>query len=233
MRRRLTSALLVLVLLAGIGLMAYPFAADQITRIWNRRAMEKNGEALRAMQELERRRLLKSAEDYNESLTGGVRDAFSAASGLEDEAYMALLNAAGDGIMGELSIPEIGADMPIYHSTDPAVLRLGAGHVYGTSLPVGGEGTHCALAAHRGLPSARLFTDLPRLEVGDRFLIRVAGQTLTYEVDQVLTVLPEETQHLAAEPGKDLVTLITCTPYGVNTHRLLVRGARVREEGES
>ena len=130
-------------------------------------------------------------------------------------------------MMGYITIPRLNTTIPIYHGTAESVLQVGVGHVMTTSLPVGGENTHAALSGHRGLPTASLFTDLDQMQVGDMFYIKVLGQTLAYQVDQILTVLPEETEHLAIEPGRDLVTLITCTPYGVNSHRLLVRGTRV------
>ena len=140
--------------------------------------------------------------------------------------FRSLLNVNGDGIMGSIRIPKISLRLPIYHTTNSEVLKSGAGHVEGTSLPVGGDSTHSALAGHRGLPSARLFTDLGRLEVGDYFYIEVLGQELSYCVDQIVVVLPEEVSYLNPVEGEDHVTLVTCTPYGINTHRLLVRGIR-------
>ena len=226
MKSRISTFLIVIVLLTGIGLMLYPFVSDRVITFLNERAIERNGEALRAMEALEKSRLLKRAREYNENLNGGIRDAFSGDSA-EDDAYMSLLNPSGDGMMGSIAIPKIGVEIPIYHTTQSDVLHRGVGHVYSTALPVGGEGTHCALAGHRGLPGARLFTDLPKMEIGDLFTLHVAGETLTYEVDQIVTVEPAETQWLNPEPGRDLVTLVTCTPYGVNTHRLLVRGTRI------
>ena len=133
----------------------------------------------------------------------------------------------GAGIMGYIDIDAIGVELPVYHGTDPSVLNIAVGHLQGSSLPVGGESTHCVLSAHRGLPSARLFTDLDRLKEGDTFTLSVLNRLLTYEIDQILIVKPEEVDALAIEPGQDLCTLVTCTPYGINTHRLLVRGHRV------
>ena len=154
----------------------------------------------------------------------------AAASEEPDEEYMAALNLAGDGIMGKVEIPKIGITLPIYHTTEEEVLEKAAGHLEGSSLPSGGENTHAVISAHRGLPSAALFTDLDQLEAGDHFLIRVLDETLCYEVDQIETVEPDDTSALAVEEGEDLVTLLTCTTYGVNSHRLLVRGHRVPYE---
>ena len=141
--------------------------------------------------------------------------------------YEELLDVNGVGIMGYIDIDAIGVELPIYHGTDSSVLNIAVGHLEGSSLPVGGESTHCVLSAHRGLPSARLFTDLDRLKTGDTFTLSVLNRLLTYEIDQILIVKPEEVDTLAIEPGQDLCTLVTCTPYGINSHRLLVRGHRV------
>ena len=178
----------------------------------------------------------KAAEKYNEQIKQeSVPDAFSIRDGQTDPVYESLLNLNGDGMMGYVEVPVIGQNIPIYHYTTEDSLQKGAGHLFGSSLPVGGESTHCILSAHRGLPSASLFSDLDQLEEGDHFLIHVLNETLCYEVDKISVVKPEETSSLAVEEGKDLVTLVTCTPYGVNTHRLLVRGIRTEyvEEEES
>ena len=149
-----------------------------------------------------------------------------------DEIYMSCLNLTGDGMMGIVKIPKIDVKIPIYHTTSEEVLEKAAGHLEGSSLPIGGEDTHAVISAHRGLPSASLFTDLDMLEVGDHFLIYVLDEILCYEVDRILVVEPTETECLGVEEGKDLVTLMTCTPYGVNSHRLMVRGHRVEYEPE-
>lgn len=167
------------------------------------------------------------AEEYNENLAGDpVHDPFVPGSGyaLPDN-YMDVLNL--DGVMGRITIPKIDVDLPIYHGTDAETLEKGVGHIESTSLPIGGEYRHAVLTGHRGLPSAELFTRLDELEQGDRFYIHVLDATLAYQVDQILTVEPQELENLVAEPGQDYVTLVTCTPYGINTHRLLVRGTRV------
>ncbi len=232
MKKKASNALIILLLIVGIGVLCFPFVADRVTGWLNARALEKNGEALRAMETLARKRLLDDAHDYNATLHGGVRDAFAANQPQEDEAYMGLLNASGDGIMGSLVIPKIHVNLPIYHTTNSDVLRLGVGHVYGTSLPVGGEGTHCALAGHSGLPSATILSELDELAEGDLFMIHVAGEVLYYAVDQIVVVEPSETQYLLPESGRDLVTMVTCTPYGINSHRLLVRGSRTADPEE-
>jgi sortase A len=148
----------------------------------------------------------------------------------EEEEYNSQLDISGTGIMAYIEIPKINCSLPIYHGTDEATLQIAIGHIPGSSLPVGGESTHCVISGHRGLPSAKLFTNLDQMEVGDTFMIHVLNETLTYEVDQILTVLPNELQELQIQEGEDLCTLVTCTPYGVNTHRLLVRGHRIPNE---
>jgi sortase A len=144
--------------------------------------------------------------------------------------YNDTLDLTGTGVMGYIDIDKIGVELPIYHGVDAEVLQIGVGHLEGSSLPVGGVNTHCILSGHRGLPSAKLFTDLNEMAIGDRFTITVLDRVLTYEVDQIKVVLPEDASELAIEEGKDYCTLVTCTPYGINTHRLLVRGIRVDGE---
>ena len=173
---------------------------------------------------------IQAAREYNERLAKKEEQFLVPAE--EREEIDHLLDPWGTGMMGYVDIPKIGVHIPIYHGTEERALQSGAGFWYGTSLPVGGENTHCVLAAHNGLVKAKLFTDLDKLEVGDRFTLDVLNETFTYEVDQILVTLPEETEELYIQNGKDLVTLYTCTPYGVNTHRLLVRGHRVTEPEE-
>ena len=171
----------------------------------------------------------KAAQEYNEQIKQeSVPDAFSVRDGQTDSTYESLLNLNGDGMMGYVEIPVIDVSIPIYHYTTDESLEKGAGHLFGSSLPVGGKSTHCILSAHRGLPSAKLFTDLNLVEEGDVFYLHVLGKTLAYEVDQIFTVLPEQTESLGITDGDDYVTLVTCTPYAVNTHRLLVRGVRTK-----
>ena len=169
------------------------------------------------------------ANAYNEALRPYILpDSFAVAQATEqDEAYMSALNLTGDGMMGYVQIPKINVKIPVYHTTEEEVLQTAAGHLEGSSLPVGGSGTHAVISAHRGLPSATLFTDLDRMEEGDHFLLKILDDTLCYEVDQINVIEPDDTSALAAVEGEDLVTLLTCTPYGVNSHRLLVRGHRV------
>ena len=172
--------------------------------------------------------LRQQAQDYNASLAGDpVRDPFVPGSGYAlPENYPEMLNPNGDGIMGYLEIPKIGVRLPIGHGTGEEVLEKNVGHIESTALPIGGPGTHAVLTGHRGLPSAELLTRLDEVETGDLFYLRVLDQVLAYRVEQITTVLPYELEQLQAEPGRDLVTVLTCTPYGINTHRLLVRGER-------
>ncbi|MGX8706310.1 MAG: class C sortase, partial [bacterium] len=182
----------------------------------------------------ENRQLMADAREYNLTFTNtSIRDVFTEAAQRSSPRYRGLLNPNGDGIMGVIEIPKIGVKLPIYHTTDDYGLTRGVGHMEGTSLPVGGKNTHCGLAGHRALPSARLFTDLDRLGRGDLIYITVLNELLVYQVDQISVVLPHELDYMAIVNGMDLVTLVTCTPYGVNSHRLLVRGRRVALENIS
>lgn len=181
----------------------------------------------------EKQQAREKAAAYNQSIQPGTQlaDAFSkeALLGAAEE-YGELLNLAGDGIMGYVNIPAISVHLPIYHGTEDATLEVGIGHLLGSSLPVGGESTHTILTAHSGMASSKMFTDLPQLQAGDVFYLEVLGETLAYQVDQIKTVLPHDTTYLGIEPGADYCTLVTCTPYAVNTHRLLVRGSRIPYE---
>ena len=173
------------------------------------------------------------AQDYNQRLYQSsvyVRDPFEEQTVQElPQDYEQQLNVLGDGVMGYLQIPAIDLQLPIYHGVTEDVLQKGVGHLPESSLPTGGENTHCVLSAHAGLNDQKLFTDLELLELGDRFTLYILGEQLTYEVDSIQTVLPDQLQSLSIQPGEDLVTLMTCTPYGINTHRLLVRGHRVED----
>lgn len=233
MKKRTTTIVIILIFLAGLSLLLYPFIANE----WNtyrQKQLISSYESVvadrEAAGEIDYEAERQAAVAYNDALVPSILpDSFAvaAASDEPDPEYMAALNIAGDGVMGIVEIPKIDISLPIYHTTTEEVLEKAAGHLEGSSLPVGGESTHAVITAHRGLPSAALFTDLDRLEEGDHFLLHVLDETLSYEVDQILTVEPDETDALAVEEGEDLVTLITCTPYGVNTHRLMVRGHRV------
>lgn len=222
---RLFTIILVGIMMAGIGLLTYPSLADYWNSFHQSRAVMTYAEHVADMQTDEYERFLNSAREYNSALAEtGIK------WGLTDEekaAYNEELNIDGSGIMGYIKIQKIQITLPLYHGTDEAVLQTSIGHLEGSSLPVGGEGTHCLLSGHRGLPSARLFTDLDQLREGDTFTMTVLNETLTYEVDHIWIVEPEDLSHLQIEEGKDLCTLITCTPYGINTHRLLVRGHRI------
>ena len=222
-----------LLFLAGLSLLLYPlFSArwnqrrsDALIRDYERQFTAPDAESSAAANHA---RWFDLADAYNATLPGkGVPDAFSKITPEEDRNYLAQLSFSADGVMGFISIPRISVSLPIYHTTSEAVLQKGVGHLQGSALPVGGESTHCVLSAHRGLPSAALFTDLNLLGPGDHFYLHVLDRVLAYEVDQVLEVEPSDTANLDVIPGADLVTLVTCTPYGVNTHRLLVRGHRV------
>lgn len=222
---RITLILLVVVLLAGLSLLLYPTVADW----WNSRhqsqAIASYVDTVTELDEDRYEELLAEARAYNELL---LQDENRFLPDEEDlEYYNSLLNVSGSGIMGYVEIPEIDVTLPIYHGTSEEVLQTAIGHIEGSSLPVGGESTHCVISGHRGLPSARLFTDLDQLTEGDTFTLHVLDETLTYEVDQISVVEPDDISLLEIVEGEDLCTLVTCTPYGVNSHRLLVRGHRI------
>jgi len=225
--------LLILFFLIGAGILLYPTASDQWNRYRNRQLVTAYSQAVEALSEDTCEEIWRTAREYNKAhKVNIISDVFEEDYTLSHP-YDTILNPNGDEIMGSLEIPKIGVTLAIYHGVGADVLEQGCGHVEGTSLPIGGEGAHAVLAAHRGLPTAELFTDLDQMETGNLFYLHVMGETLAYEVDQIETVLPEETGYLAIEEGKDYVTLLTCTPYGVNTHRLLVRGIRTEYHGES
>ena len=220
--------LLVLVLIAGLGLLLYPTFSDWWNSFHQSRAIASYVQTVANLDKEDYERMLQEAEAYNRSLlTKPNRYNFTDE---DKEEYNSILDVTGTGIMGYVEVPSIGVSLPVYHGTNEAVLQTAIGHIEGTSLPVGGIGTHCAVSGHRGLPSAKLFTDIDQLKEGDTFLFQVLDRTLTYEVDQIRIVLPTELQDLEIDPQEDYCTLITCTPYGVNTHRLLVRGKRTANE---
>lgn len=231
MKRYLTTVLFSLFFLSGLSLLLYPFISNEWNTYRQSRLISSYDETvsnMAAANEIDYETEWSGAYAYNEALQPYILpDSFAVASaGEEDEAYMSALNLTGDGMMGYVQIPKINVKLPIFHTTNEEVLQTAAGHLEGSSLPVGGKGTHAVISAHRGLPSATLFTDLDRLELGDHFLLKVLDDTLCYEVDQINVIEPDDTSALAAVEGEDLVTLLTCTPYGVNSHRLLVRGHR-------
>lgn len=228
--RRFVNFVLVLALLAGLGVLLYPTVSDQYNQYLNAKRISQYSRAAESLDPAECARILEECVAYNEALRAPViEDAFSGEEEADDSEYteyMRLLNPNRDGVMGVLEIPRIGVRLPIYHGTHSDVLERGVGHMESTSLPVGGPSTHAAFAGHRGLPAARLFTDLDQMQLGDLFYISVLNQNLVYRVDQILVVEPYEMDTLAIAPGEDHVTLVTCTPYGINTQRLLVRGVR-------
>lgn len=224
-----------LVFLAGAGVFLYPTVSDMWNQYRNVRLVSRYDEAVTDLSDNEYEKLWNEAKEYNaEHPVNSIVDAF----GEKDDyvltrPYEQVLDPNGEGLMGSIEIPKINAKLAIYHGLSKTVLEKGVGHVEGTSLPVGGKSTHAVLAAHRGLPSAKLFTDLDQMKKGDIFILHILGKNLAYKVDQIRTILPEETGELDIVEGEDHVTLVTCTPYGVNTHRLLVRGIRTKyAEGE-
>lgn len=225
MKKKLVNFLLVLMLLAGVGLLLYPSFSDYWNSFHQSRAIANYTESIASLTTMDYERIWRDAVAYNAGL---LEKANSFILSDEDwEEYEAQLNVTGNGIMGYIEIPSIEVSLPIYHGTEESVLQIAVGHIEGSTLPVGGPSTHCVLSGHRGLPSAKLFTNLDQLSEGDIFMLRVLNETLTYEVDQIHIVLPNEMGDLVVEEGKDYCTLVTCTPYGINTHRLLVRGKRI------
>ena len=222
---RLFTVVLVAALVIGSCLLVYPSFADYWNSFHQTRAVMSYADSVANMDNEEYQRILDEARIYNAKLAqNGISWTLTDE---ERQAYQKELDIAGTGVMGYIKIQKIDVMLPIYHSTDEAILQTSIGHMEQSSLPVGGESAHCLLSGHRGLPSARLFTDLDKLKEGDTFTMTVLNETLTYEVDHIWIVMPEDLSHLTIENGKDYCTLITCTPYGVNTHRLLVRGHRI------
>lgn len=226
-----TTVFLVLLLLAGVSLLLYPSLSDYWNSMHQTRAIASYAETVSQLDTAQYDEMWKTAQDYNRSLA--QRETAFALTDEQKAAYESLLDVSGLGVMGYIEIPGIDCSLPIYHGTEESVLQVAVGHLEWSSLPVGGEGTHCVLSGHRGLPSAKLFTNLDKLAVGDTFLLRVLDEVLTYEVDQILIVEPEQVDALGIVSGEDYCTLVTCTPYGINTHRLLVRGHRVENTPEA
>jgi len=217
--------ILLLILLIGAGLIAYPSFANWWNSFHQSRAVASYAETAANMNTEEYERIISKSQAYNRKLSrSGILWTLDED---EEKEYKEQLDIGTSGIMGYIDIPKIDVMLPIYHGIDESILQVAVGHIPGTFLPVGGEGSHCVVSGHRGLPSARLFTDIDKLVGGDSFTITVLNKTLTYEVDQIRTVLPTDLSDLQIEKGKDYVTLVTCTPYGINTHRLLVRGHRI------
>ena len=224
MRKNLSTIILILIFLVGLSVMLYPSVSDAVNRKHQSRAVAGYAEEVEQLSDADYQTYFDAADAYNRQLNT-TPNAFYKPDLVSG--YAQTLDISGTGIMGYITIPKISVELPIYHGTDEGVLQVAAGHLEGSSLPVGGAGTHAVISAHRGLPSAKLFTNLDELEVGERFTITVLNRVLTYEVDQISLVLPTEIDQLLPTEGMDYVTLMTCTPYGINTHRLLVRGKRV------
>ena len=232
MARKLRGLMPLLVIAIGLLVLFYPTISNFLIMKNASRVVGNYDNAVNALSDEQYQQILAAAHAYNERLSAessGLTDALAGAVDTEstNDEYMKLLNVNGDGMMGYLTVPRLKETMPIYHGTAEEVLQVGVGHLEQTSLPVGGASTHAALSGHRGLPTAKLFTDLNLMQVGDKFYLKILKDTYAYQVDNIVTVLPTDTKELAIESGKDQVTLITCTPYAVNTHRLLVRAHRV------
>ena len=230
MKKHISTIILVFILLIGLSLLLYPTLSDYWNSFHQSKAIAGYVEQVAAISEDEYTDILARAKAYN---AGFQHDSLWVLSEEETKLYNSMLNVGSDGIMGYIEIPVIGCSLPIYHGTAESVLQVAVGHIEGSSLPVGGTGTHCVISGHRGLPSAKLFTDLDRLVVGDIFTIYVLNEVLTYEVDSILIVEPDEVDSLKVYESKDLCTLVTCTPYGVNSHRLLVQGHRIENIEET
>ena len=231
MKKNSSTIILLVVFLLGLSLLLYPSFSNYWNSFTSSKAIGSYAEQVASMDEDRYQRIWESAYNYNQALTTRTNQ-YILTEEMNSE-YQELLNVGGTGIMGYIEIASLGVSLPIYHGTSDAVLQIAVGHLDWTSLPVGGEGTHCVLSGHRGLPSAKLFTNLDKLVVGDTFILRVLDEILTYEVDQILIVEPHVTENLHIEEGKDYCTLVTCTPYGINSHRLLVRGHRVENAAEA
>ena len=225
MRKHLSTIILLFILFIGLSLLLYPTVSDYWNSFHQTRAIATYAENVANLDNNQYDQLWEDARAYNQALPFRSNPYYLSEE--QRAEYESLLDVSGLGVMGYIEMPEIDVSLPIYHGTEESVLQVAVGHLDWTSLPVGGESTHCVLSGHRGLPSAKLFTNLDKLREGDTFLLRVLDEVLTYEVDQILIVEPQETAALRVVEGKDYCTLVTCTPYGINTHRLLVRGHRV------
>ncbi len=227
-KKNWSTIILGMIFLTGLGLLLYPTFSDYWNSFHQSRAVANYAETVADIDEEDYEKIWNEAVAYNEKLS--QKSYRWILSKEEEKEYESLLNISGNGMMGYIEIPKIKVSLPIYHGMDEGVLQIAIGHIEGSSLPVGGSGTHCVLSGHRGLPSAKLFSNLDQLKEGDTFTIRVLDETLTYEVDQIRIVEPDNLSDLEIVQGKDLCTLVTCTPYGINTHRLLVRGHRVENQ---
>lgn len=224
-KKKKSSVPLIIILILGVCIVLYPTVSNYYNSFHSSRAIASYAESVADMDNEAYETMWNEAVEYNRSRAGLDNPFYMSESDME--AYRKVLDVSGTGVMGYINIPKINCELPIYHTTEESVLQIAVGHLEGTSLPVGGESSHCVLSGHRGLPTAKLFTHLDRLEEGDVFFMQVLDETLSYEVDQIRIVLPDEVDDLYIEEGKDFCTLVTCTPYGINSHRLLVRGHRV------
>ena len=231
MKKHLTSIILALIFITGLSLLLYPTVSDYWNSLHQSRVIDSYVSTVNEMDEAKKQELWNAADAYNQTLAGQPQNFTLSGDAIKE--YNQQLKVDNTDAISYIEIPKINCKLPIYHGTEEETLQVAVGHLPGSSLPVGGESTHCVLTGHRGLPSAELFSELDELEVGDTFTLTTLGQTLTYQVDLISIVLPSETDLLSIEEGKDLVTLVTCTPYGVNTHRLLVRGHRISNEEAS
>ncbi len=227
-KEKLIIFLFILMIVLGLGMILFPLISNQVNKIQYQKVIGTYDDKIVQNSETENNQMLTEAREYNYSIsTTDIIDVFQNPVQTNSTEYLSILNVDDNGMMGYISIPKIDVRIPIYHGTSSDILQKGVGHLEGSSFPVGGESTHAILSAHRGLPSSRLFTDLDQLEEGDIFYIYVLNEVLAYQVDQILVTEPSETEALKIVDGKDYVTLVTCTPYAINTHRLLVRGERI------
>ena len=227
-KEKLIIFLFILMIVLGLGMILFPLISNQVNKIQYQKVIGTYDDKIVQNSETENNQMLTEAREYNYSIsTTDIIDVFQNPVQTNSTEYLSILNVDDNGMMGYISIPKIDVRIPIYHGTSSDILQKGVGHLEGSSFPVGGESTHTILSAHRGLPSSRLFTDLDQLEEGDIFYIYVLNEVLAYQVDQILVTEPSETEALKIVDGKDYVTLVTCTPYAINTHRLLVRGERI------
>ena len=227
-QEKLTIFLFILMIILGIGVILYPLISNQLSKINYQEVIDNYDFTVTKQENSYNEQLINEAREYNRSLTSlNIADVFQNPNRESSSEYLSILNVDNKGMMGYISIPKIDVRIPIYHGTSSDILQKGVGHLEGSSIPVGGASTHAILSAHRGLPSSRLFTDLNQLKVGDTFYIYILDQVLAYQVNQVLVIEPSDTDPLQIVQGEDYVTLVTCTPYAINTHRLLVRGERI------
>ena len=230
MKSKILGILIVLFFAAGYVTLNYPVLGTLYNQICEGKVLDSYENAVQTMDEGRREKYWKEAQEYNAMLAKEnpqLSDAFSQEAKKEDSAYHHVLNMEDSGVMGALEIPKLSLYLPVYHGTSSDVLEKGVGHLEGSSIPIGGKNTHAVLTGHRGLPSSKLLVRLDEMETGDLFFVRVANETLAYRVSDIQVVKPEETSCLKIQPGKDLVSIVTCTPYGINTHRLVVTGERV------